>query len=54
MGSTLQPLWQRGNFMRAEVFIDQSQGGVAEISVVKHAGTATRRDPDDLVFASVV
>ena len=36
MGSTLQPLWQRGDFMRAEVFIDQSEAGVTEISVVKH------------------
>jgi hypothetical protein len=28
--------WYQGNVMRAEVFIDQSEGGVAEISVVKH------------------
>ena len=44
---TLPPLdcGSEGNFVRAEVFIDQSQGGVAEISVVRHglsSGTARK------------
>jgi len=39
--------------MRAEVFIDQSEGGVAEISVVRHglsSGAARKyRTVDDLL-----